>query len=66
MSVDKRHAILYTLVSLKPFHWNAEKSKQLKIKRGVTFEHITLSIEDGGLLDFMQHPNPEKTQIRKY
>ena len=45
---------------MKPFHWNAEKSKILKAERGVTFEHITIAIENGGLLDVLQHPNQDK------
>ena len=55
----------YTLAPMKPFHWNADKSKQLKIERGVTFEHITIAIENGGLLDIMQHPNHDKYPNQK-
>lgn len=50
---------------MKPFHWNPEKSKILKIDRGVTFEHITIAIENDGLLDILQHPNNEKYPNQK-
>lgn len=45
---------------MKPFRWSHEKNETLKADREVSFEEITLAIEDGGLLDILQHQNPEK------
>ncbi|WP_347338158.1 hypothetical protein [Chromatium okenii] len=45
---------------MKPFRWNTEKNKLLKEERGITFEHVIISIENDGLLDILKHPNTEK------
>jgi hypothetical protein len=45
---------------MKAFRWNHEKNEALKIDREVSFEEITLAIEEGGLLDILHHPNQEK------
>ena len=50
---------------MKPFRWNTEKSNLLKEERGIAFEHITISIENGGLLDILKHPNNEKYPNQK-
>ncbi len=42
---------------MKAFRWNHEKNEALKIDREVSFEEITLAIEEDGLLDILQHPN---------
>ncbi|ABB56442.1 BrnT family toxin [Synechococcus elongatus] len=45
---------------MKAFCWDAEKNKQLKAERGVQFEQVVLAIQQGQLLDILQHHNPEK------
>jgi uncharacterized DUF497 family protein len=45
---------------MKPFRWSSEKNDALKVNRGISFEHIVVSIESGGLLDIVAHPNPAK------
>jgi uncharacterized DUF497 family protein len=45
---------------MKPFRWNHEKNEVLKKDRGISFEEIVLAIEADGLLDELQHPNPDK------
>jgi len=45
---------------MNPFRWNHEKNEQLKAERNVSFEEIVLAIETDGLLDLLQHPNPDK------
>jgi uncharacterized DUF497 family protein len=45
---------------MKPFRWNHDKNEVLKKDRGISFEEIVLAIEADGLLDELQHPNPEK------
>jgi uncharacterized DUF497 family protein len=42
------------------FNWDEEKNKKLQIERGVSFEEVILAIEDGRLLDVLEHPNQEK------
>ena len=45
---------------MKPFRWSPEKNDALKVDRGISFEHITVAIESGGLLDILAHPNQAK------
>lgn len=45
---------------MKPFRWNPEKNETVKAERGISFEGIVVSIEAGGLLDILAHPNPKK------
>jgi len=42
------------------YQWNAEKNKILKQKRGVTFEQVVMHIENGDVLDVIEHPNQAK------
>ena len=45
---------------MKRFNWNSEKNEQLRIDRGISFEEILFHIENGDVLDILQHPNQEK------
>ena len=45
---------------MKPFRWNSEKNETVKAERGISFEGIVVSIEAGGLLDIVAHPNQSK------
>lgn len=45
---------------MKAFRWNHEKNETLKTDREVSFEEITLAIEEDSLLDILHHPNQEK------
>lgn len=45
---------------MKPFRWNHDKNELLKKERSVSFEEIVLAIEADGLLDVLQHPNPDR------
>ena len=49
----------------KPFRWNPEKNERLVQERGVSFEQITLAVENGDLLQIIQHPNAEKYPSQK-
>ena len=42
---------------MKPYRWNAEKNESLKKARGISFEHVVVAVESGGLLDITDHPN---------
>ena len=39
------------------FNWNDDKNQQLKQERGISFERVVIAIEEGALLDVLQHPN---------
>ena len=45
---------------MKPFRWSPEKNEALMHARGVSFESIVVSVESGGLLDILAHPNQAK------
>ena len=45
---------------MKPFRWNHDKNEELKKNRGISYEEIVLVIEADGLLDELQHPNPDR------
>jgi len=44
----------------KAIRFDNEKNKLLKIERGVCFEDVILAIENGDLLDDIEHYNREK------
>ncbi len=41
----------------KVFNWDGEKNRQLITQRGVSFEDVVYCIEQGGLLDDLEHHN---------
>ncbi|MEY2335481.1 DUF4258 domain-containing protein [Acidithiobacillus ferrianus] len=45
---------------MKPLRWSSEKNEAVKAERGISFESIVVSIEAGGLLDILVHPNQAK------
>ena len=50
---------------MKAYRWNSEKNEALKAARGISFENVVVSIESGGLLDTVNHPNPDKYPRQK-
>ena len=44
----------------KPFRWDADKNEQLIRERGVSFEQITVAVENGDLRQIVRHPNTMK------
>jgi hypothetical protein len=50
---------------MKPFRWNIEKNELLRLDRGISFESVVVSLETGGLLDLMEHPNAAKYPNQK-
>ncbi len=50
---------------MKAYRWNSEKNEALKAARGISFENVVVSIESGGLLDKVDHPNPDKYPRQK-
>jgi uncharacterized DUF497 family protein len=45
---------------VKYFAWDEAKNEKLKADRGIGFEDIVFHIERGGVLDILEHPNPER------
>jgi hypothetical protein len=45
---------------MKPFRWNGAKNIQLQAERGINFETVLQSINEGKVLATIQHPNLEK------
>ena len=42
------------------FDWNREKNQQLVEQRGISFERVVSAIEQGGLVDVLDHPNQQR------
>ena len=45
---------------MKYFSWDPDKNEWLKSERKISFEAILFYIEQGDLIDIVEHPNPEK------
>lgn len=45
---------------MKVINWNAEKNQELMETRGVSFEDVVFYLQQGTLLDDLEHPNSEK------
>lgn len=48
------------MAKAKPIRWNADKNVELMLEREVSFEEVLSSIEQGGLLATLGHPNALK------
>ena len=42
---------------MSDFDWHDEKNEFLKSARGVSFEEVVFHIQNGDVLDVIQHPN---------
>ena len=42
------------------FDWSKEKNQQLTEQRGISFESVVSAIEQGGLMDVLDHPNQDR------
>ncbi len=45
---------------MKPINWNPVKNQQLISERGVSFEDVVFYLQQGALLDDIEHPNSDK------
>jgi len=45
---------------MKYFDWNEEKNKLLKKNRNISFEEVVLAIDNGQLLDVVEHHDKSK------
>ena len=50
---------------MKYFSWNQEKNDLLREERQVSFEDVVFYIDQGFLLDVLEHPNQEKYKGQK-
>lgn len=42
------------------YNFSIQKNQILKRERGISFDEVIAAIENGGLLDIIDHPNPIK------
>ena len=56
----KAHTLCYNWRMAIEFEWSAEKNEQLIRERDVSFERVVSAIEQGGLVDVVEHPNKER------
>ena len=42
------------------FDWSTEKNRRLIEQRGISFESVVSAIEQGGLVDVLEHPNQDR------
>jgi uncharacterized DUF497 family protein len=42
------------------FNWNEEKNELRKKNRGISFEEIVVCINEGKILEVLEHPNKDK------
>ena len=45
---------------MRYYSWDNQKNQKLIAQRQISFEEIVLNIENGNLLDDLDHPNQEK------
>jgi hypothetical protein len=45
---------------MKKINWNSEKNEKLIVQRGISFDDVIYHLEQGNLLDDIEHPNQEK------
>lgn len=50
---------------MKYFDWNDDKNEILKQEREISFEDILVAIDEGKLLDVVQHKNASKYPAQK-
>lgn len=50
---------------MKYFDWDEGKNEFLKIEREISFEDVIIAIDDGKLLDIVEHPNKDKYPNQK-
>ncbi|MDG1816415.1 MAG: BrnT family toxin [Glaciecola sp.] len=62
MTLGTRSAIVS---HMKLINWNAEKNQLLLSERGISFEDVVVCIQQGVLLDIVEHPNKEKYQNQR-
>ena len=49
-----------SIIRMKVLNWNAEKNQELIEKRGISFEDVAFFLQQGSLLDDLEHSNSKK------
>lgn len=47
------------------FDWDPKKNEQLKKERGISFEEILVAIDEGNILDIIEHSSKKKYPNQK-
>ena len=50
---------------MKYFDWDSQKNQKLKQERDISFEEILIAIEDGKILDIVEHSSKSKYPNQK-
>lgn len=50
---------------MKIYKWNVDKNQELILKRAVSFEEVIEAINNGDLLDIIQHYNQDRYSHQK-
>lgn len=50
---------------MKPLLWNPDKNRLLKATRGIDFNIVALAINQGRILDIIDHPNQGKYPLQQ-
>lgn len=50
---------------MKYFDWDEEKNQKLRAEREIGFEDVVNAIDEGGLLEVLDHHNPDKYPNQK-
>jgi uncharacterized DUF497 family protein len=53
------------MAAMKSFSWNDEKNASLIQERGISFEEIVFHIENGDVLDLLEHPKRDRYPNQK-
>jgi uncharacterized DUF497 family protein len=55
-----RHTSMLGWLPMKSINWNLDKNQKLADERGISFEDVVVYIQQGEILDIVEHPTPEK------
>ena len=50
---------------MKYFDWDQQKNAELKRERDISFEEALVAIEEGNILDIVEHPNKKRYPNQK-
>lgn len=50
---------------MKYFDWDQKKNEELKRERDISLEEVLVAIEEGNILDIIEHPNKERYPNQK-
>lgn len=63
-SIDKTYHLSYHKY-MKYFDWNSQKNKRLQDERDISFEQVVIAIDEGDLLEVLEHKNQKKYPDQK-